>query len=176
VISSPHKGRLRGHEVRNYTVQVKKKLVLCDLVGVPSSCCTINSGHIGLWTKMRRSGGQFSGPEPSSKSDPSDFITTTSESKFSVHTDIEGFFAEFEQWCRLQLKQLKLSLQPSHPDGRHLLTYQQPWLRRPKACFRRSIVSRLRIRWAEVCILRLTRSRAASRQYGIPRPSLGPAS
>src|ERR1700682_3432087 len=63
-----------------------KKLVLRDPVGVPSSCCTIKSGHIGLWTKMRRSGGQFSGPESSLQiRSLADFITTTSESRFSVN-------------------------------------------------------------------------------------------
>jgi hypothetical protein len=50
---------------------------------------TIKSGHIGLWTKMRRSGGQFSGPESSLQIQSlADFITTTSESRFSVHTAI----------------------------------------------------------------------------------------
>jgi hypothetical protein len=48
---------------------------------------TIKSGHIGLWTKMRRSGAQFSGPESSLQiRSLADFITTTSESRFSVHT------------------------------------------------------------------------------------------
>src|SRR5271169_15096 len=52
-----------------------------------TQCTTIKSGHIGLWTKMRRSGGQFSGPESSLQIRfLADFITTTSESRFSVHT------------------------------------------------------------------------------------------
>jgi hypothetical protein len=45
------------------------------------------SGHIGLWTKMRRSAGQFSGPESSLQiRSLADFITATSESRFSVPT------------------------------------------------------------------------------------------
>ena len=45
------------------------------------------SGHIGLWTKMRRSAGQFSGPESSLQiGSLADFITATSESRFSVPT------------------------------------------------------------------------------------------
>jgi hypothetical protein len=52
-----------------------------------TQCTTIKSGHIGLWTKMRRSGGQFSGPESSLQiRSLADFITNTSESRFSVHT------------------------------------------------------------------------------------------
>jgi Integrase core domain len=55
---------------------------ICD----HTQCTTIKSGHIGLWTKMRRSGGQFSGPELSLQiRSLADFITTTSESRFSVH-------------------------------------------------------------------------------------------
>src|ERR1700738_5329904 len=43
--------------------------------------------RLGLWTKMRRSGGQSSGPELSLQiRSLADFITTTSESRFSVHT------------------------------------------------------------------------------------------
>jgi hypothetical protein len=68
-----------------------KKLVLRDPVGVPSSCCTIGSGHIVLWTKMRRSAGQFSGPELSLQiRSLADFVTTTSEARFSLHTGGRG--------------------------------------------------------------------------------------
>jgi hypothetical protein len=57
----------------------------------------IKSGHIGLWTKMRRSGGQFSGPELSLQIRYlADFITTTSESRFSVHTS--GFSTTVYGW------------------------------------------------------------------------------
>ena len=52
-----------------------------------TQCTTIKSGHIGLWTKMRRSGGRFSGPESSLQfRSLADFITTTSECRFSVRT------------------------------------------------------------------------------------------
>ena len=52
------------------------------------SYTTTKSGHIGPWTKMRRSGGQFSAPESSVQiRSLVDFITITSESRFSVHTE-----------------------------------------------------------------------------------------
>src|SRR5882724_9357895 len=64
-----------------------KKLVLRDPVGVPSSCCTTKSERIDHWIRMRRSLAKFSESEASNQT-PSlaDFITTTSELRFSVHT------------------------------------------------------------------------------------------
>jgi hypothetical protein len=66
-----------GPRIRPRMVRIKK-LVLRDPVGVPSSCCTTKSGHIGLWTKMRRSGGQLNGPESLLQfRSLADFVTTT---------------------------------------------------------------------------------------------------
>jgi hypothetical protein len=68
-----------------------------------TQCTTIKSGHIGLWTKMRRSGGQFSGPESSLQvRSLADFITTTSESKFSVHTARSG--QSLEGWTHFNTR------------------------------------------------------------------------
>jgi hypothetical protein len=52
---------------------------------------TTTSERTGHWTKMRRSLARFSGPEllvhtPSL----ADFITTTSEFRFSVHTGVQN--------------------------------------------------------------------------------------
>ena len=48
---------------------------------------TMTSEHTGRWTKMRRSLGSFSGPEPLRHIQSlGDFITTTSGFRFSVHT------------------------------------------------------------------------------------------
>jgi hypothetical protein len=64
-----------------------KKLVLRDPVGVPSSCCTTTSEHIGHWIKMRRSLARFSALESSVRTrNSADFIITTPGSRFSVHT------------------------------------------------------------------------------------------
>jgi hypothetical protein len=47
--------------------------------------------HIGHWIKMRQSLARFSGPESSPQiRSLADFIVTTSEFKFSVHTDIKA--------------------------------------------------------------------------------------
>lgn len=48
---------------------------------------TTISGHTGHWTKTHRSLARFSGPDPLLHTRSLvDFITTTSESRFSVHT------------------------------------------------------------------------------------------
>src|SRR5260221_9940157 len=64
-----------------------KKLVLRDPVGVPSSCCTTTSEHIGHWIKMPRSLARFSALESSVRTRYSaGFIITTPGFRFSVHT------------------------------------------------------------------------------------------
>jgi hypothetical protein len=77
-----------------------KKLVLRDPVGVPSSCCTTTSEHIGHWIKMRRSLARFSALESSVRTRYSaDFIITTPGSRFSVHTASESWLIRLRS-CR----------------------------------------------------------------------------
>ena len=81
-------GSIRHECLDHVIIRVKRICVgFCDR----TQCISIKSGHIGLWTKMRRSGGQFSGPDLSLQiRSLADFITTTSESRshvrFSVRT------------------------------------------------------------------------------------------
>src|SRR6202048_2974326 len=96
VLASPFKSKSRleaeNAALRHQLIVLRRKMPGRPfLTNNDRRICVGFCGHIGLWTKMRRSGGRFSGPESSPQFRSSaDFITTTSESRFSVHTPVAG--------------------------------------------------------------------------------------
>jgi hypothetical protein len=79
---------------------------------------------------MRRSVGQFSGPESSLQiRSLADFITTTSESRFSVHTGRgkKGKASETSGFSQVRLREARAVLRHSQELG-------EPVRDRPSAC------------------------------------------